>query len=99
MAGYIGGTVDFFISFLINLFLSMPQIPIMIVVGAFLGQSLWNIIFVVSLFSWSYIAKIVRAKTIQIKNKDYILLSKSYGGNLPISLKTTYFKKYFQFYW
>lgn len=95
MAGYIGGTVDFFISFLINLFLSTPQIPIMIVVGAFLGQSLWNIIFVVSLFSWSYIAKIVRAKTIQIKNKDYILLSKSYGGNFTYIFKNHIFQEIF----
>lgn len=95
LSGYVGGGIDFFISFLINLFLSMPQIPIMIVIGAFLGQSLWNIVFVVSLFSWSYIAKIIRAKTIQIKNNEYILLSKSYGGSFFYIFKNHMFQEIF----
>lgn len=95
LAGYMGGGVDFFISFLINLFLSIPQVPIMIVIGAFLGQSLWNIIFIVSFFSWAHIAKIVRSKTIQIKDNDYILLSKSYGGNFFYILKNHIFQEIF----
>lgn len=93
IGGYMGGWVDFLISFLINLFLSIPQIPVMIVIGAFLGQSVWNIIFVVALFSWAYIAKIVRAKTIQIKQKDYIVLSKSYGGGFWYIFRTHMFNE------
>ena len=39
IAGYAGGKIDFFISFLINFFLSIPQLPIMIVIGAFFRQN------------------------------------------------------------
>lgn len=95
MSGYLGKSTDLIISFLINLFLSIPQIPIMILIGAFIGPSIWNIIFVLSLFSWSHIAKIVRAKTIQIKNNDYILLARSYGGSFFYIFKNHMFRDIF----
>lgn len=80
-AGYFGGKIDVFLSILINAFLCVPQLPIMIVIGAFWGQSLMNIIIIISAFSWAPIAKIVRAKVMSIKEKKYITLAKSYGGN------------------
>lgn len=79
-AGYIGGYVDAVVSFLINVMLSIPQLPVMIVIGAFFGQNTWNIILIISIFSWAPIAKQLRAKTISIKNAQYIRLAKSYGG-------------------
>lgn len=79
-AGYLGGRVDAVVGFLINVMLSIPQLPVMIVIGAFFGQSTWNIILIISIFSWAPIAKQLRAKTISIKNAQYIQLAKSYGG-------------------
>jgi peptide/nickel transport system permease protein len=58
----------------------VPQLPVMIVLGAFFGQSIWNVIIIISIFSWAPIAKIVRAKTLQIRSKDYIKIAKSYGA-------------------
>jgi len=80
-SGFSGGKTDGVIGFFINLFLSVPQLPIMIVIGAFFGQSIWNVIVIISLFSWAPIAKIVRAKTLQIKSKDYIKIAQSYGAS------------------
>lgn len=80
-AGYLGGKVDMLVSFLINVMLSIPQLPVMIVVGAFWGQSTWNIIGIIAAFSWAPIAKQLRAKTISIRNAQYITLAKSYGGS------------------
>lgn len=82
LSGYAGGWVDDIVSFLINVFLSVPQLPIMIVVGAFFGQSRLNIILIIALFSWAPIAKQVRAKTISIKKSPYLILAQSYGGSL-----------------
>ena len=88
LSGYAGGKVDFLISFFINLFLSIPQLPVMIVIGSFLGQSIFNVITIVALFSWASIAKVVRAKTIQIKDSDYVKLARSYGGGFIYIFKT-----------
>lgn len=81
ISGYVGGKFDHVFIFLINVFLSVPQLPIMIVIGAFFGQSTWNIILIIAAFSWAQIAKQLRAKVISIKDREYIKLAKSYGGS------------------
>ena len=79
-AGYIGGATDTAVSFLINVMLSVPQLPVMIVVGAFFGQSTWNIVLIIAAFSWAPIAKLMRAKTMSVRSSLYITLARSYGG-------------------
>ena len=79
-AGLAGGWVDDAIGLLIQIFLSIPQLPVMIVLGAFLGQSTWNIIWIIALFSWAPIAKQLRAKTISVRRRDYVQLARLYGG-------------------
>ena len=62
--------------FITNVFLSVPQLPVVIVIGAFWGQSIWNIILIVSAFSWASIAKQVRAKVMSVKNRKYVVLAR-----------------------
>jgi peptide/nickel transport system permease protein len=83
LGGYLGGVADNAVSFAINLFLSVPQLPIMILIGAFFGQSRFNIILIVALFSWAPIAKIIQATTRVIKKSGYLQLAGMYGGKLP----------------
>ena len=88
IAGYKGGTTDHVISFLINVFLCIPQLPILIVLGAFFGQSIWNIIVIISLFSWAPIAKQIRAKTMSVKERKYVVLAERYGGTAFYIIRT-----------
>lgn len=80
-AGYFQGKTDAIISFIINVFLAVPQLPVMIVLGAFFGQSLFNVVLIVATFSWARVAKVVRAKTLSIRNRDYIVQAKMYGAD------------------
>ena len=81
LAGYLGGKTDAVISFFINVLLGIPQLPVMIVLGAFFGQSTGNIIVIVAAFSWAPIAKQLRSKTRSIRSSGYIRQAKSYGGS------------------
>ena len=74
-AGYFGGWRDKMILSIIDIFLSIPELPLMIVLGAFLGTNLKNIIFVLVLVTWTHPAKIARNEIIKLKNEKYILLS------------------------
>ena len=80
LAGFAGGKVDLAVSFLIQVLLCIPQLPVMIVIGAFLGQSTWNIIWIIAAFSWAPIAKQMRAKTLSVRRRDYVQLARLYGG-------------------
>ena len=88
LAGYRGGKTDVAVSFFINVFLCVPQLPVLIVLGAFFGQSMWNIVVIVALFSWAPIAKQIRAKTMSIRGWPFIRLAERYGGRAPYVIRT-----------
>ncbi|KDE68645.1 peptide ABC transporter permease [Fusobacterium necrophorum DAB] len=81
IAGYFGAWKDKILLSIIDIFLSISELPLMIVMGAFLGTNLKNIVFVLVLVTWTRPAKIARNEIIKLKQEKYILLSKAYGGN------------------
>lgn len=87
-AGLAGGWVDDAIGLLIQIFLSIPQLPVMIVLGAFLGQSTWNIIWILCLFSWAPVAKVLREKTRSVCGRPYVSMARVYGGGLFYLIRT-----------
>lgn len=80
LAGYYGGWVDRLITSLCDVMASIPQMPLMIVLGAFFGASLTNIILVIALISWVGPARTARAKALSMRSEPYITAAKSYGA-------------------
>ncbi|AOY76223.1 ABC transporter permease [Clostridium formicaceticum] len=88
LAGYYGGKVDGWIMGITDLMIVIPELPMMIVLGAFFGPSLRNIILVLSVFSWTTPARIVRSKILTIKEEKYIKIAEGYGaGFFYITIK------------
>ncbi len=81
LAGYSGGWVDRIICALCDIMAVMPQLPLTIVLGAFFGPSLKNIVLVIALLSWVGPARIARAKTLSLRGEKYIVAAKSYGAS------------------
>lgn len=88
LAGFAGGWADALISFLIQVLLAIPQLPVMIVIGAFLGQSTWNLVWIIAAFSWAPVARQMRAKTISIRRRDYVQMARLYGGGTWYLIRT-----------
>ena len=80
IAGYIGGFVDSFIARLIDVMLSIPFLVIAIAVAYIAGASLWLVIGVVGVLSFTYPARIVRGQVISIKGKEYIEAARALGA-------------------
>ncbi|SKC79198.1 ABC transporter permease [Maledivibacter halophilus] len=81
LSGYKGGAIDYILMRFTDMMIVLPQLPTMIVLGAFFGPSIKNIIIVLSLFSWTPIARITRSRVLTLMEEDYIKLSKGYGGS------------------
>lgn len=79
-AGYYGGLTDKLVSALSDIMLCIPQLPLIIVIGAFFGSSLQNIILVIALFSWAGPAKQCRTRILSVRNERYVTAAKSYGA-------------------
>jgi peptide/nickel transport system permease protein len=80
IAGYAGGRVDQWITGITNIFLVIPDLPLAIVLVALLGPSLLNIILVIGILGWTGTARLVRAQTLSVKERKFVLRAKALGA-------------------
>lgn len=64
--------IDTFISVLVDLTLSLPVLPLMILVAALVGPSTTTIIAVVAAFSWPEVTRLVRSQALTVVNLPYV---------------------------
>lgn len=79
-AGYSGGWVDKILMRIIDTMTVLPDLPVIIVVAAFFGPGLQNIIVVLALFSWVFTARIVRSQVLVQKEMGYIKSAELWGA-------------------
>lgn len=79
-SGYMGGKVDEWMNFITNVFLVFPQLPLLIVLAAFLGQVGSMVITVLlGVTSWPWGARVIRSQTMAIRNKEFIISAEVMG--------------------
>jgi len=75
-AGYLGGLADDLLSMLANIFLVMPALPLLVILFGFLGKTgsndLFLIGFIISITGWAWGARVLRAQTLSLRNRDYV---------------------------
>lgn len=80
VSGYFGGRIDQLLMRFTDFFLVIPWLPLMMVLAAVLGTSIWNIIFVIGITSWAGTARVVRAQTLSIKERQFVERTISIGA-------------------
>lgn len=95
MAGFFGGWLDAVLMRFTESMLSIPQLFLLIVLGKFIGRNIGDInilgktfsgsvaivILVIGLTSWMFLARIVRANVLSLKEMDYVSVSRSLGAS------------------
>ena len=81
ISGYFGGTIGNLLMRLVDFLMVVPDLPLMLVIIAVWGRGLFNIILVIGLLSWTYTARLVRSQTLSIKERQFILRTKSIGAS------------------
>ncbi len=81
LAGYFGGRVDTFVTFVVTVRLAMPVILVALAVVALLGGSIWVVVAVLGLLKWDRFAVVVRSTTQQIRALDYIASARTAGAS------------------
>lgn len=79
VAGYYGGTVDSVLMRFTEAMLIIPSLFLLIVMARIVGGSVGFIILIIGLTSWMYVARIVRAEFLSLKENEFILAARSIG--------------------
>src|SRR5215469_8841640 len=83
-SAYFGGVVDDVLSLIINVFLVLPGLPLTIVLASLASANAANknefVIALVLLFtSWSYGARVLRAQTLSLKEREFVAAARTSG--------------------
>ena len=79
-AGYFGGRVDEILMSFTNIVLVFPQLPLLIIIAAFVGQVGPIVIaLIIGLSSWAWGARVIRSQTMAIRNKEFIIAAEVMG--------------------
>ncbi|WP_050526361.1 ABC transporter permease [Pseudorhodobacter aquimaris] len=82
-AGFFGGKVDAVVTFLINVRLAMPVVLVALAVVAIMGGSLQVVIGVLGLLLWDRFAVVMRASTLQVRQREYVSAAQAIGASTP----------------
>ncbi|WGW11450.1 ABC transporter permease [Saxibacter everestensis] len=81
IAGYAGGWVDSAMMRLVDSGIAIPALFILLVISAITSPNSATMILVVACLSWLVPSRLVRAETLSLKNRDYVLTLRAIGGS------------------
>ncbi|MEI3843119.1 MULTISPECIES: ABC transporter permease [unclassified Microbacterium] len=81
IAGYVGGVVDTVMMRVVDAGIAIPATFLLLILSAILRPSVPLMICVIGLVSWLVPARLVRAESISLKSREYVLALKAMGGS------------------
>ncbi|HLN65496.1 MAG TPA: oligopeptide ABC transporter permease [Symbiobacteriaceae bacterium] len=80
VAGFYGGWIDIVLTRIADMFLSFPQIMLILVIVSMIGPSIWNIMVVLGLLGWPPIFRIVRGQFLTVREQDFVQAGRALGA-------------------
>lgn len=81
ISGYFGGRIDDLLMRITEIFQVIPRFFLALVMVAFLGPSVWNIIFALAILSWPKTARMIRAQYLTLKEREFVEAARAFGAS------------------
>lgn len=79
ISGYFGGWIDNTLMRIVDILMSIPSFFLMLILNAYLKPGITTIVLIIGLLSWMNISRIVRAETLSVKEREYVLYARVSG--------------------
>ena len=80
VAGFFGGAIDFCLMRLTDMMIAFPTLLLAMAFVTVLRPSLMTILIVIGLVSWTSIARVVRAETLSLAHRDFVIAAQALGA-------------------
>lgn len=81
VSGYFGGKLDNILMRIVEVIMSIPSFLILLLLSVFLKPNIGNLIIIIGFLMWMNISRIIRAETMSVKEREYVLYAKASGQN------------------
>lgn len=86
--GYFGGKIDLIFQRVMEIWETLPQLFIIIIIASIFTPSFWSLLIILISFSWLSLTGLVRAEFLRTRNMEYVKAAKSMGAsNIRIMFK------------
>lgn len=79
LSGYYQGRVGAVIDTIIEVFMTLPMVPLMIVIAAIAGSSVTNVAVVIGILSWPSLARVTRSAAMRTSEMPFIEVARCVG--------------------
>jgi peptide/nickel transport system permease protein len=79
LSGYYGGWVDSALMRFVDVILAFPAIFLLLIFFSIQGSSVFTVILFLGLFSWMWLARVIRGEFLSLKQRDFIEAARSIG--------------------
>jgi len=80
LSGFFGGAIDFVLMRFTDIMLTLPALLLAMALVAVLRPSLLSILIVIGSVSWTGVARVVRAETLSMARRDFVLAARALGA-------------------
>ncbi|MBB2703498.1 MULTISPECIES: ABC transporter permease [Rhizobium] len=67
----------------VDLVMTLPPVIFLLVLASIAGTGIWPTVFVISLLSWPLLARMVRARLLELRERDFVMAARGMGAGLP----------------
>lgn len=86
--GYFGGKIDLFLQRFIEIWDSLPQLFILIIIASVFLPTFWSLLIILLLFSWTGLTGMVRAEFLRLRNFEFVKAAQVMGvSNIRIMFR------------
>ncbi len=81
LAGFYGGRTDAILMRATDVMLSIPILPLVIVLSGFTRPNLYMLVFIIGVLSWMGTARLVRSQFLSLRSLDFVEAARALGGS------------------
>lgn len=81
LSGYLRGWVDVVIMRIVDIVMALPFLPLVLVLGVFIGPGIGTQILIISLIMWAHPSRELRSQVFSVRESGYVEAARSMGGH------------------